>query len=91
MDRSKIQDKIHELIGTGDVVDVTEDSFRIEFRYHETSFDDLSKISEAFGTKNINLGTEERSEGYCETCHYSYTVNIVRVESIPESIVESML
>lgn len=64
------------------VLDVDKDSFKAELRYHETTFSDLEKLSIAFGTKDINLGTERRDDGYCETCSYSYTVNTIRVESI---------
>lgn len=76
-----IKAKVDELFPyAGSITNYRPRGFSIEFRYHDTSFEDLEKISKAFGTKNINMGTEERSEGYCETCHYSYTVNIVQVD-----------
>lgn len=63
--------------------DLPKNEFHIEFQYHDTSFDDLMKISEAFNTRKINLGSERRSSGYCETCYHSYSVNVVRVEELP--------
>lgn len=40
----------------------------------EVSFDKLAQLSELFQTKNINLGSETRQGGYCETCAYTYSV-----------------
>ena len=55
---------------------------KVEFRYHDTSFDDMMKLSNEFGTTNINFETEDREGGYCETCRYSYTVNSIIVKDI---------
>jgi galactitol-specific phosphotransferase system IIB component len=52
----------------------------IEVRCHDTSFDDLVNVSQKFGTKNINLGSEIHEGGHCETCAYSYTVNLIRIK-----------
>ncbi len=54
--------------------------FNIVVREHDTSFDDLQAVSNAFGTKNINMGSERRDDGYCDTCSYPYSVNVIRVD-----------
>lgn len=55
------------------------DDVLITFRDGVT-FDKLSAISVMFGgTKLIDIGSEERQGGYCETCAYSYTVAVVNV------------
>lgn len=41
---------------------------------HELSFDNLQTLSTVFQTKKINIGTERRNTGGCETCNYSYNV-----------------
>lgn len=43
------------------------------------TFDKLTTLSELFGTTMINLGSEERSGGYCETCAYDYTVSVATI------------
>lgn len=63
-----------------DISKLTPSSFVIELHYHETSFSDLQGISEEFKTKDINLGSEMRNGGYCETCSY-YIVNLVTVKN----------
>lgn len=79
--------KLQKLFDTNDVfVKSDNTTVQVEFQYRDTSFDDLSKLSEFFGTKNINMGTERRSGGYCETCHYSYTVNIVTIRDITKNL-----
>lgn len=57
-------------------------TLKITFRYHDVTFDDLQKLADEFGTKKINFGSETRQGGYCDTCAYSYSVNVVRVEEI---------
>lgn len=49
----------------------------IEVRYHDVCFDDLARISKALGTTRINLGSEVREGGYCETCRHSYSVTVM--------------
>lgn len=51
----------------------------IDVRYHDVTFDELSAISEALGTRHINLDNQVREGGYCETCRYSYSVTIITV------------
>lgn len=90
--RKSIKEKVKETftdgIGTGsfgiDVLDHREGGFTVEFRDHEVTFDDLMKLSETFGTKKINFGTETRNDGFCDTCSYSYSVCVVRVDDISE-------
>lgn len=79
--------KLQKLFDTNDVfVKSDRDTVQVEFRYRDTSFDDLSKLSKYFGTKNINMGSEVRHGGYCETCSYSYTVNIVTIRDITKNL-----
>jgi hypothetical protein len=52
----------------------------IEFRDTDVSSQMLQALSEAFKTKNINFGTEERDDGYCETCSAPYTATVIRIE-----------
>lgn len=49
----------------------------MEVRYHDITFEDLVKVSEALGTTRINLDNDVREGGYCETCRYSYTVTVL--------------
>lgn len=79
--------KLKDLFDTDDVsVRSDKTSVEVEFTYRDTSFEDLLKLSEYFGTKNINFGSEVRRGGYCETCHYSYTVNIVTIRDITKNL-----
>lgn len=65
---------------TGSTVSgVTPLGFFVEFREHDLSFDDLRQISEAFGTKNINIGHETRDDGFCDTCSSPYSVTTIAV------------
>ena len=48
----------------------------------DVSFDDLAKLSEEFGTRRINIRSETREEGYCETCRYTSSVAIVEISGI---------
>ncbi len=41
----------------------------------------LDKLSKAFKTDFINLSSESRTEGYCETCRYTYTVNVISIRN----------
>lgn len=45
----------------------------------ELTFAQMAALSEYFGTKDINFDAQEREEGYCETCRYSYTVFVATV------------
>jgi hypothetical protein len=91
--KKKIQDKLDEIFpkpkwafsGFASLEAMNEKGFVICFEEHETSFDDLVKISEAFGTKVINFKSETREGGYCETCSYSYSVNLVSVDDVAEN------
>lgn len=66
-------------IGPKDIYTSDKDAM-IVIRYGLT-FEHLETISKAFGgTKLIDVGTEDRHGGYCETCAYSYTVAVVRVK-----------
>lgn len=51
----------------------------IEISGDEVTFDNLSKMSELFQTKNINFGSETRHGGYCETCAYTYSVTMIYI------------
>lgn len=46
------------------------------------TFDDLQILSSRLGTTKINLGTQTRDEGYCESCHSYYGVVTVNIEAI---------
>ena len=50
------------------------------------NFDTLSKVAEAFGTKDINFSDETRTGGYCETCEYSYTIVTIRVRGLTKEL-----
>ena len=54
----------------------------IEVDSDAVTFDKLAALSDLFQTRKINLGTETREGGYCETCAYSYSVVVIRVEDI---------
>lgn len=63
----------------------------IDVRYHDVTFEELSAISEALGTRAINLDNQVREGGYCETCRYSYTVTIITVlrAVLPDLVADS--
>ncbi|MGN6107823.1 MAG: hypothetical protein ACTHU0_22135 [Kofleriaceae bacterium] len=46
------------------------------------SFDNMCVLSEMFGTRKIDAGSERRSGGYCETCAYSYSVSTLCISEI---------
>lgn len=54
----------------------------VEINYHDITFDDLTMVSKALGTSKINLDSQTREGGYCETCRYSYTVTVLTVMDI---------
>lgn len=68
---SKINDTVVEALRAFGVVLATKKAWgvELEIQYHELTFDDLTKISEFFGTKKINIGSETRETGYCDSCH----------------------
>ena len=49
----------------------------MEVRYHDVSFEDLVRVSKALGTTQINLDSQVRESGYCETCRYSYSITVL--------------
>lgn len=51
----------------------------LESKYHDVTFEDLTQLSEIFGTRDINLGSETREGGYCETCRFNYDVTIITI------------
>ncbi len=44
------------------------------------SFDEMFKISTIFNTRKINVGTETRTDGYCDTCSYTVTYHVLTIE-----------
>lgn len=54
-------------------------SWVLEARRHDVTLDDLAKISMLFGTTKINIGSEAREGGYCDTCRHSYSVSVITV------------
>ncbi len=46
----------------------------------------LDQISELFKTESINLSSETRNEGYCETCSYEYSVNVITIKDLGVTI-----
>ena len=49
-------------------------------------FSMLKKLSEFFGTEEIDVNSENREGGYCETCSYSYSVNIIEITNPTKNI-----
>lgn len=45
-------------------------------------YDHLEKLSTVFGTKRINLTSETRSSGGCETCNFEWGVTMVEVKDV---------
>jgi hypothetical protein len=54
----------------------------IEIQYHDITFEDLQKVSDALGTTKINVDNDVREGGYCETCRYSYSVTVLTVMDV---------
>lgn len=53
-------------------------SIRIEcYENTKLEFHVLKKLGEFFGTEEIDINSEIRSGGYCETCHYEFNVEII--------------
>ena len=83
----KLTKTLRDLFDTNEVYASRKDStVTVEFENRDTSFADLQMLSEFFGTKNINMGSEVRNGGVCETCSFTYTVNIVTVSDITKGI-----
>ena len=55
----------------------TDKLVKIELRYHDITFEELQEISKALGTTKINLDSETREGGYCDTCRYSYSITVL--------------
>lgn len=51
----------------------------VEVRYHDVTFEDLQRLSITFGTTLINVGSEIRESGGCETCNFTYTVSVITI------------
>lgn len=49
----------------------------IELQDISVTYKMLDNLSDLLKTDDINLSTETREGGYCETCHYTYTVTII--------------
>lgn len=69
-----LQEKVEKALGFG-VNEVQEENGAMVIVFpelHDITFEELSKLSEAFQTKKINIG-EDKVEygGYCETCSYT--------------------
>ena len=64
-----------------------ESAFVLVIRDHDLSFDTLQQISDVFGTKNINVGSDTRDDGYCETCSSPYSVSMVYVNDATKVVV----
>lgn len=62
-------------------VDPVRNSIEVETREGLT-FAWLEEVAEMFGTKDINVTTETRNGGYCETCSYEYSVAILDVMNV---------
>ena len=69
-----------------DIENLLTNSFHIVFKYTDVTFALLQKISKAFGTTNINFGSETRDDGYCDTCSSPYSATIVRVEDVTKGM-----
>ena len=84
----KLTEALRDLFDTSDLyASRSGDTVTVEFENRDTSFADLQMLSEFFGTKNINMGSEVRNGGYCcEACSYSYSVNIVTISGITKEV-----
>lgn len=61
---------------------LSETSFEFQVDGPEITYDVMEKISELFGTKNINIRTETMSTGGCDTCNYEWEQGILVVSDI---------
>lgn len=61
----------------------------LELREAEFTFANLVLLSEMFGTRDINMSSEQRDDGYCETCSSPYSVQIVRISNVTAWPVQS--
>lgn len=64
-------------------------AWAIEFDDDSVTFDTLQKLADIYGTTIINVGSESRETGYCETCCGSYSVTIVTVVAPAIVLVET--
>ena len=83
--KQKYLDKIHRILGKYfsdmHIENVKDTSFEIATT-SEITFDKLQKIVDLFNTKNININSETRHTGGCDTCAYNYSVNILFVKDV---------
>lgn len=61
-------------------------TFALGFRERDLTFEDLLALSNAFGTTNINVGTENRDDGYCETCSNPYSLTVVYIKNATKGL-----
>lgn len=61
---------------------ISETSVTATFRDNDLSYEQLLVLSEAFGTRKINVGSETRDDGYCETCSSPYSVCVVKISAV---------
>ncbi len=52
----------------------------------EITFKMLDQLSNLFKTESINLSSDTRDEGYCETCSYTYSVNVITIKDLGVTI-----
>jgi hypothetical protein len=79
------KDEVRDTLAWANKVEVHGDNVVIE-TFDKVTFDNLAEASALFGTKAINVGSEEREGGYCETCRYSYSVAIVTVVGVGDQV-----
>lgn len=45
------------------------------------TFQIMDKLAKEFNTQEINLSSETRNDGYCETCYHEYSVTVITIRN----------
>lgn len=80
--KQKLEGLLRDTLGYVELDDLQADKVVIQSADHQFTFDDMAKLSEMFGTNNINIGSESRTYGYCETCGGEEQLTVLTVYKI---------
>lgn len=64
----------------GEVTERTDGTLEIEFSQDPT-FDLVAAVAEAYGTRDIDIRSDVRNSGGCETCDFTYGVCVLHVRN----------
>ncbi len=79
--KDKIKVKLDEIFGYCRSLEEHNGGLRIELSDSAVvNYSSLKKVAELFQTDKIDVEAETLNEGYCETCSFEYSVNVLTIE-----------